>query len=68
MSDEVMVFSIGEMIRTGNKAKYLSQDQTLHHKSHMDWPGIYDKYVQKFGQKHLWRLDLRGRIILKLIL
>jgi hypothetical protein len=27
------------------KAKYLSQSQTIHHKSYMDWPEIY--YVYK---------------------
>ena len=42
--DEVTVFSTGEMIRIGKKAKYASQGQTLHHKSHVDRLGIYDVY------------------------
>ena len=36
--------SIGEMIMTGAKPKYwgkeLSQCHFVHHKSHMDWPGM----------------------------
>ena len=65
--DEIVVCSIAEWYWRG-KAKYPSQGQTVRHKSHNDWPGIYDKCVEEFGRKHLWRLDLRGRIILKWIL